>query len=132
MSDTKLYHAEFGFDMELPDCIYILRYTKHALTQANNDRYGKIKLKLTFDTRRATPIEVEIDSTGRISKIVYRVDYSDSHDAIYVIVPYNSAVKTVWLNEKSDTHPTLDASRYDNATKEEDVPEWLTSTTATN
>ena len=56
---------------------------------------------------------VEIVQDRFLSKVVYRVNYSDTHDLIVVVIPERWFVKTVWLNAKSDKHQTLNKNRYE-------------------
>jgi hypothetical protein len=90
-----------------------LQYTAHANAAARNDRYGLVTLPRVIDTKQAQVIEVGLDS-GRVSKIVYRVKYSQTLDLVLVVVPYSATfiVKTVWLNSKADQHETLDVQKY--------------------
>lgn len=109
----KLFHFEIGFPKGLNTRLGTLKlyYTKHAFRAARNDRYGRILLPDTLNTDKAKAIEVEL--TGRyVTKIVYRVGYNKNHDLV-LVVGENNRVYTVWLNEKYDTHKTLDRTKYD-------------------
>lgn len=109
----KLFHFEIGFPKGLNTKLGVLKltYTKHALRAANNDRYGYINLPDAINTNNAKAIEVEI--TGHhVTKIVYRIDYNEKHDLV-LVVGEACRVYTVWLNEKNDTHKTLDRTKYD-------------------
>ena len=60
---------------------------------------------------RAASDEATVEGS-RITKVVYRQHYDSKHDLCLVINFTISRVITVWLNEKSDHHRTLDRSRY--------------------
>lgn len=89
----------------------LLRYSRHALNAANDDRYGKLDLPVSLDTRKADLIEAEV--TGdKVTKAVYRMPLSDDLDLCVVVHPHDGFVRTVWANRKEDVHHTLDRSKY--------------------
>lgn len=110
---VKLYHKELGF----PKNIFIqerfvrLNYSYHSLKASLSDRYGKIDLPENITIRRNEIIELET-LNDKLNKLVLRTSYNDNFDLIIVLLIQGSKVKTVWLNEKSDSHTTLDASKY--------------------
>lgn len=84
-----------------------LRYSKHALDQAN-------KKHITFlpaHIRRDEYDVFEIEETRHGNKYAVRMSYNNSHDLCLVIE--NLFVVTVWLNHKTDTHRTLNKRNYD-------------------
>ena len=109
---TGIFHHRIGFPKGLVTDFGIIRleYTNHAIKASKNDRYGLIMLPPTLNTAKAKAVEVEI-IRNRLTKIVYRVDYSDKFD-LAIVVTHDRKVKTVWLNCKDDNHPTLDESNY--------------------
>ncbi len=94
----------------------VLQYGPHALRAANTDRYGAVRLDSTLNTNRALCVEVELID-GQVTKLVYRISYSAALDLVLVVSPKmgHFFVRTVWLQEKSDVHATLDVSRYEAA-----------------
>lgn len=111
---NKLYHFQVYMpDLPLNFGKQRLNYSNHALNASRDDRYGDIQLPTVIDTNTAKVIEVEIVQDRFLSKVVYRVDYSDTHDLIVVVIPERWFVKTVWLNAKSDKHQTLNRGRYE-------------------
>jgi hypothetical protein len=111
-----LYHADIrlpeGF--RLPARIVGLHWTRHAESARLDDRYGRIPKFGHIDLRFKEVIEVGL--TGRkVEKVVVRGSLDETFDIVYVLIPNGHApwtVKTVWINEKTDTHSTLDRSRY--------------------
>ena len=89
----------------------LLKYTRHALNEAQSDRYGTIDLPAVFDTRTAEPIDATIRE-GKVQRVLYRMDYDQDKDLCMVIEPHSRTAVTVWLNEKNDEHKTLDKSKY--------------------
>lgn len=114
----ELYHFQLGIPKQYKTNygIMSLKYSRHAQMAASSDRYGYIQLPNTLDTSKAQAVEVEIDSEGCISKILYRTAYDDKHDLCLAIIPNQRFVKTVWLNVKTDKHETLDTFKYTKAT----------------
>lgn len=114
-----LYHRNIGWpgDVRWPEGRYRLVYTRHARTEAAVDKYRPIQLPPTIELYGIGRIvEAEIREDGTVTKLVARVPYDVWHDLALVLVPgkeYNVfVVKTVWLNERNDTHRSLDARRY--------------------
>lgn len=107
------YHRDVYFPPELSRFyrrgIITLKWSSHALEAAKRDRYGNIPVFHTIDTEAVIPIEVEFRD-GRYHKTLYRIP-GESID-ICVAVMYNGNVKTVWYNEKNDSHNTLCKSEY--------------------
>jgi hypothetical protein len=114
-----LFHSEVylptNLTRKLPCGQFSLTYSAHARKAALSDRYGIVRLLPYLDTSRATVIEVEVSPDWRPIKILYRVPVKPGLDACYAVVPNRNGawfVKTVWYNEQSDRHATLDKSRY--------------------
>lgn len=55
----------------------------------------------------------EIGVTGNtVTKMAVRFPYNDKLDIVLVISPSDGFVRTVWANEKGDTHKTLNLYKY--------------------
>ncbi len=117
----KLYHklifvpefvAEVLDRMAAENAVFELQYSSHALKAAGQDIYEEIILPTRLYTARAEWFEVEVED-HRITKVVYITDYCEEFNLIIVILVDSGIVKTVWLNEKSDTHVTLRRANYD-------------------
>lgn len=123
---NKLYHKEIGFpsDIHIPTGHMDVSYSRHALDEANSDKYGGIDLPDTINFQLSNVIEIEVDSVktdfaihNRIIKMVVRVPYDEEKDLVLALIPSgadNAIVKTVWFNTKGDVHRTLNRSRYTN------------------
>jgi len=96
---------------QLPSGEFALQFSRHCKEECD-DRYGKISLPKTLNTRFAQPFEFEVNEFGTITKIVYKMHYDQFHNLVLVVVPGEWFVKTCWLNRKSDTHRTLDTKKY--------------------
>lgn len=110
-----LYHSDIrlpqGF--RLPNRIVALRWTRHALNACEDDRYGEIPCVPALDLATCRTVEVEVFGK-RVNKVVVRTELDDEADMVLVLIPGPAewTVKTVWINLKSDTHRTLDRSKY--------------------
>lgn len=95
-----------------------LVWSSHAEHAAKSDRYGTVPVVNRIDFSNAELIEAELaikpNTKPVINKLVYRLDYDYNLDIVFVVIPGANyfTVKTVWLNEKSDKHYTLDRSKY--------------------
>ncbi len=113
--DTFLFHKDVYAPSLLfkPPGVLFLRYSRHALSAAHEDRYGDLtrhlRPKLYVD--RDDIVEVECEVTGRIVKRVIRRQVDDHLDLVWV-VKADGFVKTVWGNRHDDRHPTLDRRKY--------------------
>lgn len=112
----KLYHKQLGFpkSVRLTGGLFRLVWTDHAIRAAQSDRYGEI-IRVTHISFCPTKVfELEIDDQGTITKLAYRSHHCERYDICYVLVPIGNQmrVKTVWLNDKNDTHKTLNENKY--------------------
>lgn len=113
-----LYHVKFGFPkkLRLPAARVILNYTNHARAAAVGDRYGNLTqlLPATLDPTTAQTVEVETEN-GVVVKVVYRIATGTDLDLVLAVgyAPGRiNYVRTVWANLASDTHTTLNPTRY--------------------
>jgi hypothetical protein len=109
-----LYHADIvlpaGF--VAPTARVELAWTAHADSARKDDRYGEIPRFKTATLGRLQVIEVGM-SGKRIDKILFRGRLDDTRDVCMVLIPGKRwTVKTVWQNLRTDTHHTLDRSKY--------------------
>lgn len=118
----KLYHRDLGFPItfKYPSTKVELSWSKHAHRQAEVDRYGYISKMETLHTDDYEPIEIEYDiDKSKPVKMLLRSKFevNDCNVVIAVMPSTRGAtkafVKTVWYNRVSDTHKTLDTSKYD-------------------
>lgn len=109
---TQLYHREIGFPawFKAPTATVTPNYGTHARKEAFEDRYGHIALPATMDLSKYTVIEMEADG-AKVVKILFR-GALDARRDICVAMMANGFVKTVWVNLRTDTHRTLDRSKY--------------------
>lgn len=121
---NKTYNiAAFGLPANLLDAVRKLAasamplyYSKHALSEALNDRYGV--LPVTAFPRAFVPgagwsvVEVEADSKGLLVKFVIRRNVEKDNRSLVMVVNVDGTVKTVWTNLASDQHATLDSSKF--------------------
>jgi len=112
---SKLYHKELGFPSKLrfPTGRIVLEYTRHALEEAQKDRYGTIKLPRAIEMSACEVIEAEVVN-GALNKILVRAPLDEERDICIALLPQSCKVKTVWVNVRADCHRTLDKSKYIN------------------
>lgn len=109
---TLLWHRDIrlphGF--KAPSGQPLLTYSKHAQEQC---RAKGVRMFKAITLARFDVIEVET-LNGRVVKYVLRGAYDADNDIVVVAMPTGGAyfIKTCWLNDKDDTHNTLDRSRY--------------------
>ena len=103
-----LYHKDVYLPAQLPCFVALLTYSKHARDKA----YERgITLPDVLDTRKAELIELEVHG-GRHVKGLWRMPYNDTHDLCLAVGLQGCVVRTAYLNERFDSHRTLDRSRY--------------------
>lgn len=89
-----------------------LRYSHHAISASQTDRFGDITLPAMFSVANAELIESELSDDGAIVlKQVWRQPLDDKRDLVLAITR-DGRVKTVWINLRSDKHRTLQAGKY--------------------
>lgn len=109
-----LYHREIFMPPKvanIKNASLPLLPTRHAEEAAAQDRYGRITIPARIEFNGSDIVEAEVID-GKTVKIVVRLKYDDTRDAIYVVALPDCRLKTVWFNLKSDFHGTLDRSRY--------------------
>ena len=111
----SLYHFEIGFPplaLAQVKPLFTLRPTAHAENEAWDDKRGVIRLPKIFHPAVAKIIELETDVAGRVVKILAREKHDDKTDVVYAVAVADKAIKTAWLQDKTDLHRTLDRSKY--------------------
>jgi hypothetical protein len=108
-----IYHYQIGFpkDFQFPTAKRSLRYTYHARIKAMT--IGAIDLPSVINPSSGKLIELNL--TGRFPQYVYRLQYSNTKDLVMVLsakTPLHWTVVTVWLNNTTDSHKSLDCTRY--------------------
>lgn len=109
-----LYHRDVYLPptLKLPNGAFCLYYSKHAEDEAKRDRYGPIPLPAYISTNNADVIEVETNNY-EVVKVVYRQRLDEKRDiCLAVLIGRKWTVKTVWINERNDTHKTLQVHKY--------------------
>lgn len=109
-----LYHAEIGLPkgFRLPTARVELVWTRHADAARTHDRYGVIPRVATLPLSSFKVIEVGVEGR-KVAKVVIRGHLDAKRDVIFVLIPGKKwIVKSVWMNLRSDSHKTLDRSRY--------------------
>lgn len=113
----KIYHKEVGFPLVVSQFFgrkYRLSFSSHAKAECRKDRYGLIIPPREITVTKDNLIEVEITNNVLVGKILIRTKFNDTHDISIAFIPdYDTGfVKTLWLNETTDIHRTLDKSKY--------------------
>lgn len=116
------FHADIGFPPPLTKESFRIRarltYSGHAISAAQNDRYGHIETPDTVDTAGWEPIELKLHpDTGKVARVLFRSPADDRGlCTCMVLAPTGERrhwrVITLWLNEADDDHATLDRSTY--------------------
>ncbi len=108
-SASQLFHTTLGIPATLlrPDHGRGLTYGVHALDKAQQ---LSVEDQLPQFLSTHTLIELEV-TYGRVSKWVVRVRLDATCDLCLAITD-TYFVKTVWVNNRTDTHTTLNRSRY--------------------
>jgi hypothetical protein len=111
---TKLYHSEIRLPNFLKNQVagqtILLEYSRHARRAATDDRYGYINLPDSIRVKVEEIFEVEA-TNGKVTKFAARTSYDETRDLILVV--RGNVVVTVWINLKSDTHKTLNKTKYE-------------------
>src|ERR1700690_1486896 len=110
----ELYHFEIGFPswFKAPTATVKPEYGSHSRKEALTDRYGNITLPETMDLGQSKVIGLGVEG-NKVVKMVVRGQLDSTRD-ICVVLTNTGFVKTVWVNLRSDTHKTLDRTKYVN------------------
>ncbi len=128
--EDGLYHADIGipWDLMAPfnGVVHQLEYGQHARKAAITDAVGSLlsaPLSVLINPKNVFEVEVE---QGQVVKFCVRLTTGftaaphrgkNPLDLVLVLMPSlrtNRAlfVKTLWLNDRTDSHATLDRSKY--------------------
>lgn len=120
---TKTYNvAAFGIPEQLISAIarlgnekLPLRYTRHAMREALNDRYGVLPSTSFPQVFRWSDnwsiVEAESTNNVLLTKFVVRRAV-DANRSLVLVILADGTVKTLWTNLNSDNHSTLDSSKF--------------------
>lgn len=98
---------------QLPLFEGVLTYSRHArnVTLDHADMV-RIELPVAFAAAGATLIEAELNaSSGALEKQVWRQPLDDKRDLCFAMIA-GGFIKTCWVNDRTDTHDTLQRGRY--------------------
>ena len=116
-----LYHASVFLPRKIRGCVpkdtKSVLYSFHAQSAAKTDKYGKIPLHPWYNFADGEIIEVEYyERTRHVAKLVFRFKHDDRLDIVIALSPTGDKstwfARTVWFNEKNDSHVTLDPTPY--------------------
>ncbi len=105
-----LYHRDLGLPNIAIASGYNLRWTSHAKEQASYRNVWPRPARVDNLTN-ANIVELEI-LNGKPIKALLRVPYNSYEDMVMALNLTDGAVRTIWLNSKTDQHNTLDYSKY--------------------
>jgi hypothetical protein len=113
----KLYHRDVFFKPSFHICAVKgipLTFSKHAVDRVTDKSIdSRLVPRVISDTSRTVVIETETEDNGvTIVKQLIRHPYDAQNDLV-IAVKRDGFVKTMWLNKKTDTHRTLDKTKYE-------------------
>ena len=85
--------------------VFFPKYSKHAVDASKSDRYGLINLPNRVEFNGKNIFEIELNNE-KIEKYGIRISYNEKLDLILIANP-DGFIRTVWFNDKTDTHKTL-------------------------
>lgn len=109
--ETRGYGIPQEVRDSIPEEINNLVYTKHAIEEANKDRYGRIRIPRQVKVSEANVTEVNVIG-GAIKYISCRLAHDDYCDLTMIIDLTSNVLVTCWLNNKFDHHETKNMERY--------------------
>lgn len=109
MIKDGLYHKDVFLPKELAiPQLSSLIVSRHAQTRSEQ---LNVRLPRDFIPQIGQVIEAEVVQ-GKLHKIVVRQPWNAAVDICYPLLVQTKVIKTVWTNSRTDTHLTLDKTRY--------------------
>lgn len=116
---NQLYHKDIHLPVHLVNQFlgksYRLKLSGHAIRSCLNDRYGRITAPRVVDNIRLDEIiEAEVEH-GKTVKILVRRKHCERFDMLIALMPFGDGTglaRTMWLNDRTDRHGTLQRHRY--------------------
>lgn len=113
-----VYHKSVAFpDVLLPSGYITLRYSRHALREAQTDKFLNpillpyINLPSEINLEEMDIEEIYVEG-GVVKKVTARTPYNYLYDLTYVIAMDDFTVVTVWAIKWDDYHENVDYSKY--------------------
>jgi hypothetical protein len=108
------YHTAKGLPpLPLPQGLFPLTYSKHALARAQEKDIWLHRLPAFLDTQLCELVDIETED-GRLIACAYRRHWTNTTDLVLVCqvdtMPW--LVRTLYTNRKEDRHPTLNLDSY--------------------
>jgi hypothetical protein len=113
MNQYTVYHKAVWMPENLKRLAFTIKpkLTKHAKREAATDKLGYIRLPNSIRVDHCNIIEVYTNNQGQIEKLLIRQPHDALNDACLIIKP-DGLIITCWLNRRTDSHKTLDTTRY--------------------
>jgi hypothetical protein len=94
---------------------FALEFSSHAIEETEKDKFGRFQTYKKLTITEKNVIELSLDDTLNVCKLLVRTAYNAFNEVCYVIVPLGdkAMVKTCWLMRKNDNHKSLDKSLYE-------------------
>ncbi len=121
------YHVDVFWESKFTDKInktlnsnYELEFSKHSYKQQSNEiprRNYNVKNLTVEHLKKGNIIEITFDQINSMTKYLIRVpNMVNDEDWCLIVMPKpiekKLFVKTIWINESSDSHDTLDVEKY--------------------
>ncbi len=112
----KVYHKDLYLPQTLLKTVIgikmTLNYSDHAQRACVSDRYGIVKPVSNILLTTANLIELYVNDWNKVFKVLARTPQDDGLDSCLIVNLGESLVITTWLCKRTDTHLTLDKSKY--------------------
>jgi hypothetical protein len=108
------YHTAKGLpDIPLPEGIFPLTYSLHALERAQAKGIWQHRLPAFLDTRNAELVDIEVQDQ-KVTATAYRQHWTKQKDLVLACQVNQTPwlVRTLYINAKLDRHPTLNLDPY--------------------
>jgi len=120
MNTKKLYHADIFIPakyhkIENIEVKNFYPLSPHVVKSANAEKNGQILIPDSFTFSFSEIVEIEEYNESKDIKFLIRLPYNKINDlCIVVLFSANGSakIKTVWLNNCTDSHKTLNRSKY--------------------
>jgi hypothetical protein len=109
---NQLFHKDLGIPPTLaqgPPAGMKLYYRGHPIDRATQKEIRNLP---PYVPANYTLIEVESHRGAPVKWVIRTEHFNDPQNDLVIVILPNGSVKTVWLNDKRDTHRTLNRSYY--------------------
>lgn len=110
----KKFHRQIGFpdEIDLPNGRIEINPSDHSRNRSENHKHGEFDIPDEVYVHKDDIVELKTKNRT-LWRYLIRISYNTEYDICIVLQVTTGEVVTAWRNKVTDTHESLDTSKYD-------------------